>query len=194
MVTDNPDLSRAARSVVDENGVILYHENIEPGLNGFWVEAKDLREGDVFVGANGEFSTLVATERIVFPEGIKVYNFTVDGNHNYFVIAKTGDYGPTCVLVHNGDCWSPGKPGNSVRNAYNHWKDHKAEFPELNNAKEYVDKAKDMIKNAPLTKTRQNGQTLHYDPKSNTFVAALPDGSPKTMFRPTPGMVYWDRQ
>ena len=33
IVTDEPDLSRAARSVVDENGVILYHENIDPGLN-----------------------------------------------------------------------------------------------------------------------------------------------------------------
>ena len=44
MVTDAPDLSRAARSVVVENGVILCHENIESGLNGFWVEAKDLRE------------------------------------------------------------------------------------------------------------------------------------------------------
>ncbi|MDR3198008.1 MAG: hypothetical protein LBU34_09095 [Planctomycetaceae bacterium] len=28
VVTDNPDLSRAAREVVDENGTILYHENI----------------------------------------------------------------------------------------------------------------------------------------------------------------------
>jgi hypothetical protein len=52
VVTDDPDLERAARSVVNENGVILYHENIAPGLNGFWVEAKDLREGDVFLGAS----------------------------------------------------------------------------------------------------------------------------------------------
>jgi hypothetical protein len=101
VVTDEPDLSRAARSVVDENGFILYHENLEAGLNGFWVEAKDLREGDIFIGANGELSILVSAERVVFPENIKVYNFTVDGNHDYFVIAQVGDYGQTCVLVHN---------------------------------------------------------------------------------------------
>jgi len=101
VVTDEPGLERAARSVVDENGAILYHHNIAPGLNGFWVEAKDLREGDVFLGANGELSTLVATERVVFPDGIKVYNFTVAGNHNYFVIAKCDEFGQTCVLVHN---------------------------------------------------------------------------------------------
>ena len=101
MVTDAPDLSRAARSVVNENGVILYHENIESGLNGFWVEAKDLRAGDALLGAKGELSVLVSAERVVFPDGIKVYNFTVDGNHNYFVIAKTDEFGQTCVLVHN---------------------------------------------------------------------------------------------
>ena len=71
---------------------------------GYWVEAKDLREGDVFLGANGELSTLVATERVVFPDCVKVYNFTVDGNHDYFVIAATDEYGQACVLVHNA-CW-----------------------------------------------------------------------------------------
>ena len=112
VVTDTPDLSRAARSVVDENGVTLYHENLQSGLNGFWVEAKDLRVGDVFLGANGELSVLVSAERVVFPEGIKVYNFTVDGNHNYFVIAKCDEFGQTCVLVHNAvkEEYGAGKP------------------------------------------------------------------------------------
>ena len=110
VVTDTPDLSRAARSVVDENGVTLYHENLQSGLNGFWVEAKDLRVGDVFLGANGELSVLVSAERVVFPEGIKVYNFTVDGNHNYFVIAKCDEFGQTCVLVHNARCTNKMKP------------------------------------------------------------------------------------
>ena len=104
VVTDEPDLERAARSVVDENGVWLYHENVGPTEHGYWVEAKDLREGDVFLGANGELSTLVVAERVVFPDGIRVYNFTVDGNHDYFVIAAVNDYGQTCVLVHNA-CW-----------------------------------------------------------------------------------------
>jgi hypothetical protein len=103
VVTDEPDLSRAARDIVDENGVILYHENLESGQNGFWVEAKDLKEGDVFLGANGELSILVSTERVEFPEGITVYNFTVDGNHDYFVIAETDEFGQTCILVHNAN-------------------------------------------------------------------------------------------
>jgi len=75
VVTDNPELDRAARDIVDENGVWLYYENIAPTENGFWVEAKDLRVGDVALGANGELSVLAVVERVVFPETIKVYNF-----------------------------------------------------------------------------------------------------------------------
>jgi len=101
VVTDNPDLSRAARSVVDENGVWLYHKNIGPTENGYWVEAKDLKVGDVFLGANGELSTLTNIVRIEQEGGIAVFNFTVEGNHNYFILAKEYGYGQTCILVHN---------------------------------------------------------------------------------------------
>ena len=60
-----------------------------------------MQVGDVFLGANGELLTLAATERVVFPEGIKVYNFSVEDNHNYFILAQVGEFGQTCVLVHN---------------------------------------------------------------------------------------------
>ena len=103
VVTDEPDLERAASDYSDG----LYHGNMEPGLNGYWVEAKDLCEGDIFLGANGELLTFVSMERVEFPDGITVYNFTVDGNHNYFVIAENDEFGQTCVLVHNagGEPW-----------------------------------------------------------------------------------------
>jgi len=103
VVTDDPDLERAARGLVDENGIWLYHENIGPTDNGFWVEAKDLREGDVFLGANGELSVVVSNERVELPDGVTVYNFTVEGNHNYFVIAAGDELGQTSVLVHNAE-------------------------------------------------------------------------------------------
>jgi hypothetical protein len=34
----------------------LYHENLGVTEYGYWVEAKDLKVGDVFLGANGELS------------------------------------------------------------------------------------------------------------------------------------------
>ena len=36
--------------------------------------------------------------------GIAVFNFTVEGHHNYFILAKEYDYGQSCVLVHNAKC------------------------------------------------------------------------------------------
>ena len=60
VVTDEPDLERAARELADG----FYHENVTPGVNGFWVEAKDLRVCDVFLGANGELSTLINAVRV----------------------------------------------------------------------------------------------------------------------------------
>jgi len=114
VVTDEPDLERAAQGMIDENGAILHHNNIAPTEHGFWVEAKDLREGDVFLGANGELSTVVSVERVEFPDGIAVYNLTVDGNHNYFVIAACDEYGQTSVLVHNAQ-YGDGQPSLHAR-------------------------------------------------------------------------------
>jgi hypothetical protein len=103
VVTENPDLSRAASDVVIENGTVLYHENLAVTEHGYYVEAKDLRVGDVFLGANGELTTLTGTERVEYPNGITVYNFSVEDDHNYFVIANYEAFqnGAQPVLVHN---------------------------------------------------------------------------------------------
>ena len=99
VVTDTPDLDRAARSYADG----MYHENLGYNDNGFWVEAKDLRVGDVFLGANGEISTLTNIVRVEQEGGIDVFNIAVEGNHNYFILAKEYEYGQTCILVHNAE-------------------------------------------------------------------------------------------
>ena len=104
VVSEDPDLTRSAGEYVNENGVWLYHENMAPTDNGYWVEAKDLRVGDVFLGADGKLSTLTNKTRVEQDGGIAVFNFTVEGNHNYFVLAKDFGYGQSCVLVHNA-CW-----------------------------------------------------------------------------------------
>jgi hypothetical protein len=105
VVTDKPDSSRTARETVNENDVILQHENITTTDHGYYVEAKDLEVGDTFISANNEVSVLVATQRKDFPEGITVYNFTVEDNHNYFVIANLEAFqnGEQPVLVHNAN-------------------------------------------------------------------------------------------
>ena len=101
VLTDDPDFSRGARDYVDENGVVWYHEGLDATEYGFWVETKDLQIGDVFMGADGELSTLTGKLRLDFEGGIAVFNIEVEGNHNYFILAKEYENGLTCVLVHN---------------------------------------------------------------------------------------------
>ena len=93
--------------------------------------------------------------------------------------------------------WSKTNKRSRVRNALEHWKDHRKEFPEFKNAKEYVEGARKLLNNPPegsLVKTRPNGDTLIYHPKTNTFGVKNSEGVPRTMFRPTDRMKYWNDQ
>jgi len=155
IVTDEPDLERAARSVVNENGVWLYHDNIGPTEHGFWVEAKDLRVGDVFLGANGELTTLTNIVRVEQSGGIDVFNFTVAGNCNYFILAKEYAYGQTCILVHNA---CPHEHHIIMKGEFSGWKNKEAKEAlknsqdllnqykiGLNHPKNIIDKSKKIL-------------------------------------------------
>jgi pyocin large subunit-like protein len=61
----------------------------------------------------------------------------------------------------------------------------------------FVQKAHDFTSNPPKgaeTLKRANGDTLIYDPKSNTFAVVTKDGAPRTMFKPDEGEAYWAEQ
>ncbi|MFM0738145.1 RHS domain-containing protein [Paraburkholderia xenovorans] len=86
-------------------------------------------------------------------------------------------------------CWTSTSSKSSAENAYGHWKKHGAEFPEFQNAKQYVEGTKSFVSGPPsgtLTKIRPNGEVVFYDPGSNTFAVTTSNGTPKTMFRPDP--------
>jgi len=95
-----------------------------------------------------------------------------------------------------GPIWSSTKKLTPVENALGHWNKHKAEFPELANSKQYVEAAQSLAAHPPagvLTKSR-GAETLIYDGATNTFLVRGADGAPKTMFRPTDGINYWNKQ
>jgi RHS repeat-associated protein len=103
---------------------------------------------------------------------------------------------PFCPPAAKGSIWSSTKKLSSVENALGHWNKHKAEFPELANSKQYVEAAHSLAANPPggaLTKPR-GAETLIYDQATNTFLVRGADGVPKTMFRPTDGINYWNKQ
>ena len=92
--------------------------------------------------------------------------------------------------------WSHGHNGGS-QNAEEHWEKHGREFPEFHSAADYEQGALRFVTNPPpgtLTKSRENGDTLYYDPATNTFAVKDRSGEPRTFFRPNSGRAYWDRQ
>ena len=67
--------------------------------------------------------------------------------------------------------WTSTKAKTGVENAFGHWQKHGAEFPEFQNAKQYVESVKDFFSKPPsgtLMKTRPNGDTLFYNPANPT--------------------------
>jgi hypothetical protein len=67
-----------------------------------------LQPGDTFISPGGQFQTLTATESESHPDGIFVYNFTVEIAHTYFVSATKDDQP---LLVHNANCGPGNGPG-----------------------------------------------------------------------------------
>ncbi|MGW6762301.1 hypothetical protein ACWF8M_32400, partial [Streptomyces sp. NPDC055008] len=92
--------------------------------------------------------------------------------------------------------WSanPKKGLSNAQNAFSHWKKHRAEFSELNNAQDYVKLARNYgdiaLKGKPAAGYRvyrQNGGSVAIFDKSNgAWAAFTKDGIPQTMYKPKP--------
>lgn len=96
-----------------------------------------------------------------------------------------------------GPLWSGGPEHDAEENAAHHWQKHRNEFREMHSESDYTNAAHDFVNHPPAgaqIKHDSRGDTLIYDPESNTFAVQAPDGAPRTMFRPHNGHAYWDRQ
>ena len=96
---------------------------------------------------------------------------------------------------------SLGRMNSRVKNALEHWKSHKSDFPTIPNATQYAKTAKSFCSNPPpgtLSKPKTvpstNGDIFLYHPSSNTFAVKNFEGAPKTFFKPTDGLPYYFRQ
>ncbi|MBA4155810.1 hypothetical protein, partial [Flavobacterium sp.] len=96
------------------------------------------------------------------------------------------------VVAINGPIWNSTKTKTAVENAFYHWEKHGKEFPELLNAKQYVEYAHEFFKSKnALVKIRPKGEIIRYDLLSNTYGTFTKNGVPKTMFKPKQGIVYF---
>ncbi len=75
--------------------LIIKNYTVKSERKGSWVEAKDLHRGNSLLNSRGNPASVVSVEPLPSPD-ITVYNFEVEGTHNYFA----GEQG---VLVHNYD-------------------------------------------------------------------------------------------
>jgi RHS repeat-associated protein len=127
-------------------------------------------------------STLYAGSRLKAPSSLWATTETFTQSNARTLTNVANDTGRNYNPI-----WSSTKEKSSVQNAYQHWKMHGKEFPGLNNAKEYVDFARNFLKTpspGTFTHTRASGDFLRYCPKNNTFGTMTKSGVPRTLFKP----------
>jgi pyocin large subunit-like protein len=95
-----------------------------------------------------------------------------------------------------GLTWASNSRHTAQDNAQYQFDKRAADFG-LTDFKAFVSKADAFVAHPPegvLKMERSNGDVLLYDPKSNVFAVADRSGAPRTMFKPSDGMAYWDAQ
>ena len=98
-------------------------------------------------------------------------------------------YGLACTVGGPHPIWSSTGSKTSVENTLGHWNKHGAEFPQFQNAKQYVQGAHNFVHTPPSgthIKTRANGDKVFFDPATDTFAVQGANNAPKTMFKPDP--------
>jgi pyocin large subunit-like protein len=103
---------------------------------------------------------------------------------------------PEAPKVDGKPMWSSNRNQTAEENAREAFDRNGAAFGAAD-LDDYVRKAHAFTASPPKgaeTLKRANGDTLIYDPASNTFAVATRDGAPRTMFKPDTGAAYWTQQ
>ncbi|MFE9399974.1 polymorphic toxin-type HINT domain-containing protein [Streptomyces flavidovirens] len=147
-----------------------------------WVEAGQLKRGMTLLTSSGD--TVSVRSNRAFDERATTYNLTVDELHTYYVFA-----GETPILVHNSSCWTATNSKTPMQNALGHWKKHKGDYPQLKNAKQYVEAAKRFMRSEDpwiQLKVRANGDAVRYNRVTEDFGIMTPSGEIRTYYKPDP--------
>lgn len=87
--------------------------------------------------------------------------------------------------------WSSSRRYSTTANAGKHWRDHGADFPEYQNAYQYVRGAQEFISNPPptaLTLVESGGNIRIFDQATNVYAVAQPDGTPLSFYVANPAV------
>jgi RHS repeat-associated protein len=110
---------REDRSAGKDTITATAHHPFWSATRGRWVDAGDLRPGELLRTSAGTFVQVGAVHRYQGQQ--RTYNLTVDGLHTYYVLA-----GDTPVLVHNATCphrveVTVHDANGNIRNEYGTW-------------------------------------------------------------------------
>lgn len=160
---------------------------------GYWVPAEHLTMGDRLLQADGQ--TAVVEETIISYQPFEAFNLSVSEFATFFV--GSNEQAEHSVWVHN-ECtvqtrraWTPNPSENLSRmgNLRQHWADHRADFPGLRGPVQYQRAAIRFLHSPPpgtFTRYRPNGDVVRWNPRSNTFAVMDRNGTPRTMYKPSP--------
>jgi pyocin large subunit-like protein len=113
-------------------------------------------------------------------------------------LERGGPFSPAPQATTQGGVivWSHGRDGSDA-NAQEHWQKHGSEFSQDHSEADYVREANAFVHHPPpgtLTKHDARGDTLFYQPSTDTFAVMDARGEPRTFFKPDNGAAYWERQ
>ena len=163
---------------------LIYQER----ANSLWInvngDPKKFYEGMQKIGDE----TGLVFDIVTFPMGLGAVSVKTGVKAGQYVIRKRA--------VSNNDIyrdsekgfdWTSTKKRSPNTNLAEHWSKHSKEFPELKSQNDYYRHAQEFVSDPPrgtLNKTRKNGDTVLYNPKTNTFAVKTKDGAPRTIFKP----------
>jgi RHS repeat-associated protein len=127
--------------------------------------------------------TWISTDPLEVEGGLTLYGFDGSPTNEADIL------GLTTKVSCKPPIWTSAKGKTPTQNAYGHYKKHGHEFDDVQNAKQYVEKTHGFVSSPPpgtLTKKRANGETVLFEPSTDTFAVVTKDGAPKTMFKPDP--------
>ena len=163
---------------------LIYQER----ANSLWIDVngdpKKFYEGMQKIGDE----TGLVFDIVTFPMGLGAVSVKTGVKAGQYVIRKRA--------VSNNDIyrdsekgfdWTSTEKRSPNTNLAEHWSKHSKEFPELKSQNDYYRHAQEFVSDPPrgtLNKTRKNGDTVLYNPKTNTFAVKTKDGAPRTIFKP----------
>ncbi len=103
---------------------------------------------------------------------------------------------PPAPLFHGEPMWSENRSHSAQENAEYHFERAGADLGS-HTLDDFLTKVHRFCDHPPagtLSLSRQNGDRLLYEPKSNLFAVVTREGAPRTVFKPSDGMAYWNEQ